>query len=109
MFYAFGFLDGVNTTSGGNGARLRIAGRLVKFPTRATRDAWVSDGYDCCVPRSIGEFRRIVTTRDLPMGWNTKDAALVCRDCGGLADEEDGLCAVCWERRSVRRAFTRRD
>ncbi|MHA1572972.1 MAG: hypothetical protein ACTSX8_03175 [Alphaproteobacteria bacterium] len=74
-FYGFRFADGTNTTTGGNhGTPLYIAGGLYRFASRAERDAWVSEGYNVCVPRDVGEFRRAVTTQTLPMGWKTGEA-----------------------------------
>lgn len=67
-FYAFGYYDAKFTTSGGDhGTPLHIAGMLYHFGSRRERDEWVSEG-------CYGKVREVVTVRDLPMGWRTRDA-----------------------------------
>ena len=87
-FYGFQFDDGVSTTScyGDKGECLRIAGKLVAFPSRSERDDWCEGPrvYDCPVPRNVGVFRRSVTTRKLPYGWRVAHADAI----GDLNDWE---------------------
>ena len=74
-FYGFAFADGTHTTTGGQyRVKLHIAGQLYSFESKAARNEWVSEGYNYPVPRDWGQFRRAVTTRDLPMGWNRREA-----------------------------------
>lgn len=91
-FYAFGYTDGTNTTTGGDyGVKLHIAGRLLSFSTQAARDAWVAAGYNVRVPRDVGEFRRAVESKRLPMGWRCEDAQDVTDTCREADASEAGL------------------
>ena len=71
-YYAFEYKDGINTTQQFRD-KYWIAGKLVKFDTKAERDQWVSQG----TPYRGDHFRKAVTTRRLPKGWSVKDAELI--------------------------------
>lgn len=82
-YYGFAYFDGSGTnTTRFRGQRYMFqwreavvrAGTLWSFKSRDLRDAWVSAGYSCPVPRDVGEFRAAMTTRDLELGWRTSDA-----------------------------------
>ena len=49
-----------------SGERPRADGQLLRFPSLAARDAWVSDAGQ--------EAREVCTTRGLPSGWRVEDA-----------------------------------
>ncbi len=72
-YYGFRYDDGLGTTSGDDATR-HIAGQLYRFTSARERDAWVSDGYRCPVPHDVGQHRRAVKAKWLPMGWYTVDA-----------------------------------
>jgi hypothetical protein len=76
LFYGFSYTDGINTTTDTGGARPRlyVAGRLLAFASKAARDDWVAEGYRVPVPRSMGEFRKAVSAKALPMGWDYREA-----------------------------------
>jgi len=48
------------------GGRPRADGQLLRFPSLAARDAWVSDAGQ--------EAREVCATRGLPSGWRVEDA-----------------------------------
>ena len=83
-YYGFRYTDGTNTTTG---SPCYIAGQLYRFESKRARDEWVAEGYPVRVPSNVGEFRKAVTSRSLPMGWTVAEAQDVDLDTGGGGED----------------------